>query len=399
MKIAYFDCSSGIAGNMVLGALVDAGVTPAQLNADLRKLQITSTKSQIIPKLQISKIKRNGLVSTFVAVKCRKELHHRNLRDILTIIRHSRLSRQVKKQSAKIFTRLAEAEAEVHAIPVNKVHFHEVGAIDAIIDIVGTCIAIEALGIRKIFSSPLPIGKGVIKHAHGILPIPAPATAELLKGIPTYGVNVKGELVTPTGAAIIITLADGFVDIPKMRVDRIGAGAGSLTFPNLPNILRVFIGEAQLPTQKDAVLQLECNIDDMHSRQFDKVIAGLIKAGALDASISPCRMKKEREAFILTVLCKPEDRDRILKTIYQSTTTLGVRTHLTTREKLNRRQIQVKTRYGNVKVKVGSLGKNILTIAPEYEDYKQLAGKHRIPLQKAYNEVKKEAWKKIFPGK
>lgn len=399
MKIAYFDCSSGIAGNMILGALIDAGVSPSYLIKNLHKLQTPNSKLQTIFKLQIAKNKRNGLLSTSVRVQFRKEHHRRNLPEILSIINHSQLSRRVKKLSSKIFIRLAEAEAKVHGSSINKVHFHEVGAVDAIIDIVGSCLAFEALGIEKIFSSPLPIGKGTIKHAHGILPLPAPTTAELLKGIPTYGVNVKGELVTPTGAAIITTLAKGFMDIPKMKIEAIGTGSGSLTLPNLPNLLRVFIGAADLPTQKDAVLQIETNIDDMAPKQFDKVITNLMKSRALDAYITPCCMKKGRAAVILTVLCQPKEREPILKNIFKSTTSLGVRVYLTSREKLSRRLINLKTRYGKAKVKLGSLGGEILTVAPEYDDYNYLARKHRIPLQKAYREVKKTAWKKIFPGK
>ncbi|MFA5839175.1 MAG: nickel pincer cofactor biosynthesis protein LarC [Candidatus Margulisiibacteriota bacterium] len=399
MKIAYFDCSSGIAGNMVLGALIDAGVNPTLLREKLHKLQGTRYKRQINYKLKISKIKHNGLVSTNVEVKFKREKQHRNLQDILKIIRQSKLSKQVKAQSTKIFTRLAEAEAKVHGVKTNQVHFHEVGAVDAIIDIVGSCICLEILGIEKIFASPLPIGKGTIKHVHGILPIPAPATAQLIKGIPTYGVDVKAELVTPTGAAIISTLATGFVDIPRMKIEKIGAGSGSLTFPNLPNQLRVFIGEAELPTQKDTILQIETNIDDMAPESFAGTIRKLMQAGALDAFITPILMKKNRTATLLTVLCLPENREHILNSLFDVTTTLGVRISLVSREKLKRNIINIKTKYGEAKIKLGKLGGKIKTIAPEYEDYKKIAEKHHIPIQKAYKSIKESTWKKISPGK
>ncbi|HVN66993.1 MAG TPA: nickel pincer cofactor biosynthesis protein LarC, partial [Candidatus Sulfotelmatobacter sp.] len=252
---------------------------------------------------------------------------------------------------------LAEAEAKVHGIPVNKVHFHEVGAVDAIVDIVGACIGLEKLGIEKIYCSPLPNGKGRIVHAHGLLPNPAPATAELLKGIPTYSTGTKGELVTPTGAAIITTLAESFGDLPRLKVERIGYGAGSLDLPQ-PNLLRVFIGEAELPTERDAILQIETNIDDMDPKNYDRAIARLMKAGALDASVQPIRMKKQRAAVKLEVLCRPEDKDKVLDAVFTATTTIGARIFLVKREKL-RREI----RHGN---KISYLGSQIKRIKPEY---------------------------------
>ncbi|MDD5382987.1 MAG: LarC family nickel insertion protein, partial [Candidatus Margulisbacteria bacterium] len=230
MRVAYFDCPSGLAGNMVLGALLDAGLSAKELAGELRKLEIRKSKSETNYKLEILKTKRHGLAGTYFNVKVNPEKQQRGLADILAIVRKSRLSNNVKALSSRIFRRLAEAEAKVHGIPVSKVHFHEVGAVDAIIDIVGTAIGLEKLGIEKVYCSPLPFGKGKIKHAHGILPNPAPATAELLKGVPIYQENVKGELVTPTGAAIITTIASSFWDLPLMRLVNSGYGAGSITY-------------------------------------------------------------------------------------------------------------------------------------------------------------------------
>lgn len=395
MKIAYFDCSSGIAGNMMLGALVDAGLDIDLLNKELHKLQITSNKSQAIYKLQITKAKKHGIQGVHLEVKTGKETRHRHLKDILNIINKSGLPKDVKNTSSRIFKRLAEAEAKVHGIPVEQVHFHEVGAIDAIIDIVGTVIGLEKLGIEAVYCSPLPHGKGRIKHKHGILPNPAPATAELLQGIPTYGADIKGELVTPTGAAIISTLARGFEDIPRMKVESIGYGAGSLKL-RLPNLLRVFIGEARIPAQKDAVLQIETNIDDMDPKSYDKIITKLMKAGALDAFMAPVMMKKQRKGVKLTVLCSPEKREEIITSIFDLTTTLGVRTYLVPREKLDRKFIKVKTRYGKARIKLGLLGKKLMTIAPEYEDYKRLARKHHLPIEDVYRNIKRALWRRTI---
>jgi hypothetical protein len=335
MKIACFDCPSGISGNMILGALLDTGLDKDYLNKEL--LKILNPKSEIRNKFQIriTKIKKHGLSGTHVEVKPKKEKTSRNLKNILAIINKSRLSKQVKFLSSRIFKRLAEAEAKVHGIPVNEVHFHEVGAVDAIIDIVGACIGIEKLGIERIYCSPLPNGRGRIVHAHGLLPNPAPAAAELLKGVPTYSTGIKGELVTPTGAAIITTLADSFGDLPRMKVESIGYGAGTINLP-IPNLLRIFIGEAQIPAERDAVLQIETNIDDMDPKLYDRAIAGIMKAGALDASVQPIRMKKFRDAVKLVVLCRPEDKDKILDAVFTETTTIGVRIYLVQREKLRR---------------------------------------------------------------
>ena len=248
--------------------------------------------------------------------------------------------------------------------------------------------AIEKLGIEAIYASPIPHGQGLIKHAHGILPNPAPATAELLKGTPTYGIDVKGEIVTPTGAAIISTLSSGFGPAPKMTVERIGNGAGGKPFPTL-GMLRVFIGGAKLATENESILQLETNIDDMDIKPLNKVIAALMKAGALDAFVEPILMKKERTANKLTVLCRPEDKDRLLELIYKVTTTLGVRVFLAGREVLRRKFVKVKTKYGKVNVKLGLLSGQVITAAPEYEDLKKLAKKHRVPLTVVDRNVKK----------
>jgi uncharacterized protein (TIGR00299 family) protein len=351
MKIAYFDCPTGISGNMILGAMLDAGLSAKGLAGELRKLETRNTKFETSYKLEILKTKRKDLAGTYFNVAIKPEKRRRRLTDILTIIKRSKLSAGVKTLSAKIFQRLAKAEAKVHGIPINKVHFHEVGAVDAIIDIVGACIGLEKLGIEKVYCSPLPNGQGQIVHAHGLLPNPAPAAAELLKGIPTYSAGIKGELVTPTGAAVISTIAE-FKEMPKL----IGYGAGSLDLPQ-PNLLRLFIGEALLPTEQDAILQIEANIDDMDPKAYDRAIAALMKAGALDASVQPIRMKKQRAAVKLEVLCKPENKERVLDAVFTETTTIGARTQLVKRAKLRR-----VIRAGK---KISYLGSQIKRIKPE----------------------------------
>lgn len=382
MKIAYFDCSSGIAGNMILGALIDGGLDPNFLKKELSKLGIGNWE------LGIGKTKRHNIQGTQLEVKIKGKEKPRRLKEILSIIKKSKLSRNVKTLSSKVFKRLAEAEARVHGEKVGRVHLHEVGAIDAMVDIIGAAIGLEKLGIQELYCSPLPHGKGMIRHKHGTLPNPAPATAELLKGIPTYGTDIKGELVTPTGAAIIATLAKDFGDIPRMKVENIGYGAGSLSL-SIPNHLRIFIGEVELQSERDAILQIETNIDDMDPKHFDKVIAGLMKAGALDAYMIPVMIKKQRQGVNLVVLCTPENRNQIITRIFTLTTTFGVRVFLVPREKLSRKFVKVKTKFGKAKIKLGLLGKELKTVAPEYEDYKRIARKHHIPVQKAYKEITK----------
>jgi uncharacterized protein (TIGR00299 family) protein len=386
MKIAYFDAPSGLSGNMILGALLDAGLEPGYLKKELRKLQTANFKLQNNAQIIISKTKKHGLAGTYFNVGIKRSERHRNLSDILKIIKRSKLSKNVKALSSRIFRRLAAAEAKVHGVTINRVHFHEVGAVDAIVDIVGTCIGLEKLGIEKLYCSPLPNGQGGIVHAHGLLPNPAPATAELLREAPTYGTRIKGELVTPTGAAIMTTLADSFGDLPRLEVAAIGYGAGSLDLP-LPNLLRVFIGEVQIPAERDAVLQIESNLDDMSPGSFSKIINKLMKAGALDASVEPVYMKKERTGFKLSVLCEPGLRDQIMTAIFDLSTTFGVRVYVVGREKLSRKFIKVRTKHGQAKVKLGYLGNKLKTVAPEYEDYKRIARKHHLPLSRAYRQV------------
>ncbi|MFH1386249.1 MAG: nickel pincer cofactor biosynthesis protein LarC [bacterium] len=407
MKIAYFDSPSGLSGNMIIGALLDAGLDKGYLINALGNLRLNvpacrqarsvssssfgnrevhSLVSKSHYNLVIHKTQKHNITGTYFNVDIKGSNHHRGLTDILKIIKQSRLSKNVKLLSSKIFQRLAEAEAAVHGVPINKIHFHEVGAVDAIIDIVGACIGLEKLGIEKIYCSPLPNGKGKIIHAHGLLPNPSPATAYLLKGVPIYGTGIKGELVTPTGAAIITTLASGFGDLPRLKVEAIGYGAGTIDLP-IPNLLRVFIGEAEIPAERDAVLLIETNIDDLAPKLYQKAIARVMRAGALDAYITPILMKKKRQAVLLSVLTEPEKKAIILEEIFDQTTTLGCRIFLVNREKLTRKFIKFKTKYGKATVKLGYLGDKLKVVAPEYENVKKISEKNHLPMEKAYKEI------------
>lgn len=374
MRIAYFDCSSGISGNMIIGALIDAGFDPAYLKKELRKLQITSIKSQTIPKLQIKKTKKHNIASIYFNVETKASHQHRNFSDIKKIINKSKLRPTIKKNSLKIFNALAEAESKVHGIPIDKVHFHEIGAVDTIIDVVGTLVGLEYFGIKEIYGSPINVGSGKVKTAHGMLPIPAPATAELLKNVPVYDSGIKRELTTPTGAAIIKTLAKSFGPLPRIRVLDIGSGAGSYDLKEQPNLLRLIIGEKEIQSERDAILQMEANIDDMNPKLYDRAITAIMKAGALDAYLLPIRMKKQRDAVQMIVLCELKDKDRIIDTIFTETTTFGIRIFIVEREKLAKST--VRTKYG--RVKIGKLNGKTKTMAIEPDDYLRLKNKPPI---------------------
>jgi hypothetical protein len=382
MKVAYFDCSTGISGNMVLGALLDAGLPAKYLLVELKKLKLDNYK------IEISKINKGFLSASKIDVKAGTNEKPRTLKEILKIIDSSRLSRSVKMTSKKIFTRLGEAESKIHKSPLSKIHFHELGSTDAIIDVVGASIGMNKLGIKKVFSSALNVGKGRVRTKHGTLNIPAPATAELLKGIPIYTDKLSGELVTPTGAAIITTLCSSFGDMPKIKLNSVGYGAGTYKF-DPPNTLKIVIGEADLALEEDTVLQIETNIDNMNPELYDYVIARIMRSGALDAFVTPITMKKKRPAITLSVLSPLHLKDKILSTIFSETTALGVRTYLVKRKKLKRSFVSVKTKYGDISVKVGFLGDKVANVSPEYDEAKKIAKKFNVPIKSVYIEAAK----------
>lgn len=372
---------------MILGALADAGMDETEFRRQIALLNIAGYE------IEFTKVGRTGISSVHADVKVPNEHVHRHLSDIENIINTSELSENVKLRSMAIFTWLAEAEAKVHGIEPHKVHFHEVGAMDAIIDIVGACIGFEMLEIKRFVCSKIHVGSGFVNMEHGKFPVPPPAVSELLKGIPIYSTEIEGELTTPTGAAIISTLSDTYGQVPEISVEVIGYGAGTRTYERFPNVLRLMIGEtSDIPTtvgannKSDAkvvetLTLLETNIDDLSPQILGFVMQRAFEMGALDCWFTPIQMKKNRPATMLSILCTAEKRKLLTDLIYTETTTLGIRTSLIERESLEREIISVNTRFGPVNVKVGRLRGRIVNAMPEYEQVRKIAVENGIAFQ------------------
>jgi len=375
VKIAYFDCSSGISGDMILGALVDAGAPFDALKEGLSQLSIDGYSITATPVL------KKGVKATKVDVVVEgPDLPGRPLKDLREIISDSALDSEIKSKSISIFQRLAEAESVVHNCPVEDVHFHEVGQIDTIVDIVGSVYAFHLLGIDRVVSSPIDTGSGSVKMSHGLFPIPAPVTAELLKGVPLYSSGIERELTTPTGAAIITAFASSFQPLPGMTLSKIGYGAGGWELSEKPNVLRVFIGEDTALYNTDEVCVIETNIDDMNPQVYEYLMDRLFEAGALDVYITPVVMKKSRPAQMLSVVADAGRLNDIRELIFRETTTIGVRVKKMSRFVLTRDIKEVHLPYGTVRVKISGSSNGVCNIVPEYEDCKALAMKTGIPL-------------------
>jgi pyridinium-3,5-bisthiocarboxylic acid mononucleotide nickel chelatase len=436
MRIAYLDCFSGISGDMFLGALVDAGVSPELLDDTVAALDVGA-------RLEISRVVRGGIAATKADVYCYgekdlprevfwaqqggrddprrydhvHELHeanarqpeppqqssragtpaphnhgHRSLTEIRQIIAKAAISGTAKAAAIRVFEALGAAEAEIHNTSVEAVHFHEVGAVDAMVDIVCAAVGAETLGVEEWVCSPLNVGGGTVKCAHGTLPVPAPATLKLLAGAPVYCSGPQVELVTPTGAAIVKTLAARFASFPAMKVEKSGYGAGSRDFPDHPNVLRLTIGEAAgaAPTLSDRITVLEANLDDLSPQVLAYAMEQLLAAGALDVFSAPVQMKKNRPGALLTALSKPEDADRLAKLIFAETTTLGIRRRDEQRQILARRWQSVQTNWGPVRIKIASMNGKISNYAPEYEDCRQLAEAHHVPLKNVIEDAMRQ---------
>lgn len=384
LRIAYFDCFSGISGDMVLAALIDAGLDVNDLKKELQRIGLKNYE------IKAKKTEKNHIACTEVKIKFKEKETSRNLDNINDLIEKSSLDSKVKEQSKKVFMRLAKVEAKVHNKKISEIRFHEGGAIDSILDTVGSVIGVKQLGIEKIYCSKLRLGSGFVRCAHGMLPVPSPATAELIKGLPVYSSSVEKELVTPTGAAIITTLAKEFGGMPLMKVEKVGYGAGKAELEH-PNLLRVFIGETTEAYEYDSVKLIETNIDDMNPQVYDYVIEKLLKAGALDVYLTPIYMKKNRPATKLSILADINILNEVTQIIFDETTTLGVRISEVKRKKLSKETVKVKTKYGEIKVKIGKSGKTIKNIAPEYEECKKAAIRYSVPLKNVYREAKKGA--------
>jgi uncharacterized protein (TIGR00299 family) protein len=435
MRIAYLECFSGMSGDMFLGALVDAGVPPQTLEKTVAALGIGA-------RLEISRVLRSGIAANKVDVwvNAEKDMpreqywerkqpqqenhehshaehehqdhpheahdkvsqagapapdehsHGRGLKEIRQIISAASISEGAKKTAAAIFEALGQAEAKIHDASVESVHFHEVGAVDAIVDIVCAAVGAEALGVEEIICSPLNVGCGSVKCVHGTFPVPAPATIELLKDAPVYSSGLRAELVTPTGAAIVKTLASRFSAFPEMKVEKSGYGAGTRDFPGHPNVVRLTVGENTqnawaAKTASDTITVLEANLDDLNPQVFGYVIDRLLEEGALDVFGKPVQMKKNRPGMILTVLCKPPDAARLTQIVFAETTTLGVRRRDEIRQTLARRWESVATPWGEVRIKIASMNGTVTNYAPEYEDCRRIAAEHHVPLKSVMQEA------------
>ena len=436
MRIAYLDCFSGISGDMFLGALIDAGVPPAVFEQAVSALNVGG-------RLEISRVNRSGISATKVDVIVNGEKdapreqqaetpshgcsqshshphqhagdhhhdhsrhpHGRGLKEIREIIRAAALSESARNTAITMFEKLGAAEAKIHNVPVEQIHFHEVGAVDALVDIVCAAVGAERLAVDEFVCSPLNVGGGTVTCAHGTFPIPAPATVELLKGAPVYSSGLQAELVTPTGAAIVGTLVKRFEPFPKMMIEKTGYGAGTRDFAGHANVLRMTVGDAfadaiagEGPFDSrsgqvrathlsiETITVLESNLDDMNPQVFGYLMDRLLEGGALDVFSTPVQMKKNRPGTLLTVLAKPEDTDRLAKIIFAETTTLGVRVREEQRQVLQRRWQCVSTRFGEVRIKIANLNGTVTSYAPEYEDCRRIAVEQRVPLKLVMQEA------------
>lgn len=396
MRIAYFDCFSGISGDMFVGALLDAGLKIEILEKELNKLNLSGYQ------LEVNKVLKKGISASQFKVKIQEKGVERRFKDIINILEESKLDEEIKNEVKKIFFKIAEAESKIHQEDIEKIHFHEIGGLDSIMDISSAVIGIKALEIKEIYSSPLPLGKGLVKCAHGILPLPAPATLELLKNIPTYSGGMESEMVTPTGAAIISTLTKDFRERPLMKIEKIGYGAGEREF-SIPNLLRVSIGEKILSDRDlmdgyvhDEALLIETNIDDMNPEFYDYIMDKLFSQGALDVFLTPIQMKKNRPAQMFSIIVYEQNLKEILKVLFSESTTLGVRIKEVKRLKLTQQNFIAETKYGKIKVKVGIFKEDIKTIAPEYQDCHKIAQQYQVPLKEIYEEAKKVAYDKFI---
>jgi pyridinium-3,5-bisthiocarboxylic acid mononucleotide nickel chelatase len=378
MKTAYFDCIAGASGDMILGSLIDAGVSLIDLKTELLKLPI---RGWDITTEQVQKV-------CFAAIKAHIHVspqpHSRPLPMIERMITDSELDTDIQRNALLIIRMIAQEEARIHQVHLEDVHLHEVSGEDTVIDIVGTLVCVKLLGIEKVSCSPLPLGRGFIKGAHGQIPLPAPATVGLLKGVPIVGSSIQAELVTPTGAAILRHLSHSFGELPAMSLENVGYGAGSRDLP-IPNLLRVFIGQTNEDAfTTDTVALIETNIDDQNPEQIAHLMERAFEAGALDVTMVPAQMKKNRSGVILSVMAKPADRHSIKDLILSETSTLGVREQLTQRSLLPRDRLEVQTPWGKTYVKVGHLPNGEHKYAPEYEDCRRLARAANVPLREVY---------------
>lgn len=386
-NILYFDIIGGISGDMTLASLLDLGVPKEIFLQELNKLNMDNEF-----EIEIDYKYENGIKGTKVNVITKEQYCHRNLIDVYDIIDNSRLNNNIKERAKEIFMIVAKAEAKVHGTTIDKIHFHEVGAIDSIVDIVGSCILLDLLNIDKVYSTSVPLGSGFIQCAHGVIPAAAPATVEILKNIPVKFNHVKGECTTPTGAAIIKTICDEFIDELDFNTKKIGYGVGHKKFEK-PNILRVAL--AQEDEHNEVVYEIVANIDDMSSEIYSYLFEKIMDEGALDVFTESIFMKKNRPAYKISILTKKKDLNKFIKLLLTETSTFGVRYKEYNRAKLDRKFIEVDTVYGKVKVKLGYYNNKLIKLKPEYEQCKLISKTLNIELREVYNEINKSINEKI----
>ncbi len=385
-RILYVDCFSGISGDMFIGALLDLGIN---------EKKFTNKISKILPpeaKIKIRETKRGNFTGKKFKVEISKKITKaRHLKDIKKLLDSSKLDKKIIEKSKKMFEELAEVEAGIHGVSKDKIHFHELGAIDSIADIMGAAVAIELLNVNKIYFSPINVGTGSTEIEHGRVPLPVPATAELLKrsGAPIYSSGINSELVTPTGALFIKHFAQSF-SLPEIKIQSIGIGFGSKQFNESPNFLRVILGTKTKKHSENEVL-IETNIDDMSPEFFPSVEKKLLNSGALDVFRTPIQMKKGRGGFILSIICEKENIDTLANILFHETTTIGVRIHSIERKKLDRKSKKIKTKFGEAEVKLAYLHGELVNISPELDSCEKLARKNKLPVKEIYEEVKQTA--------
>jgi uncharacterized protein (TIGR00299 family) protein len=377
-RIVYFDCANGASGDMLLGAVVDLGLPLDELRAELGRLPLSGYS------LESRRVSRSGLAATKVdVVTDGPEAKHRHLHHIAGILEKSTLEPEVKESAASLFRRLAEAEAEVHGSSPEKVHFHEVGAVDSIVDIVGSVIALRWLRATRFVSSPLNVGTGSVTMSHGTFPVPPPATARLVTGVPVYGAG-EGELLTPTGALLVTSHATAYGPLPALRIEKTGHGAGSRDTQGRPNVLRLIVGDEAQDAGAERVLVLETEVDDTAPQLLGPLLDGLLAVGALDAYFTPVQMKKGRPGVLVTVIAPPDRREAIEELLFRETTTLGVRRQEWDRTALEREATSVETAYGSVRVKIGRRGGVVYNASPEFEDCQRLAAQKRVAVKEVF---------------
>lgn len=385
MKTLYLDCFSGISGDMFLGLLIDLGVDRHQLETELAKLGLSGFR------LEVAREQRHGIEGCRVQVHCEEQSTHRHWSEIDRILEQSELDSGPRELSRRLFRRLGEAEAKVHGITLEQVHFHEVGALDAIVDLVGAAIGLHLLAPEQVICAPLPLSRGLSQCAHGALPLPAPATLELLRGFPICDSGIDKELVTPTGAAIAAEIAT-FGPLPAQRIEQSGYGVGGWQLPDRPNLLRGILGSTEMATlERDQVQVLETHIDDTTPELLGELLERLMEDGALDAGYTPLQMKKNRPGVRLTLICYPSQEQELARLVLRESSAIGIRSYQTGRFKLHRQPGQVKTVLGNASVKLLYDGDELLRITPEFTDCKNLSRKTGTPLPEVYRQVEQAA--------